>query len=108
MGKSEFEPVTSFDDWYDRRREDHRTGALGDFALAPCASRLWSQFEKYKTEHLGRTANFHKYEKMASAEVVSPSAAKWRRSIPVRPRIHSSVVSSVASKWLFSTTRSGR
>lgn len=74
MGKSEFEPVTSFDDWYDRRREDPRTGALGDFALAPCASRLWSQFEKYKTEHLGRTANFHKYEKMASAEVVTKKA----------------------------------
>ncbi len=44
----------------------------------------------------------------ARSEVVWPSAAKWRRSIPVRERIHSSEVSSVASNSAFGTTRSGR
>jgi hypothetical protein len=40
--------------------------------------------------------------------VVSPSAAKCRRSMPDRERIHSSVVSSVFSNSAFSTTRAGR
>ena len=40
--------------------------------------------------------------------VVSPSAAKCRRSIPERERIHSSEVSSVSSNSEFGTTRSGR
>ena len=46
--------------------------------------------------------------RVARSDVVCPSAAKWRRSIPVRERIHSSVVSSDASNSEFGTTRSGR
>ena len=42
------------------------------------------------------------------SEVVSPSAAKWRRSIPVRVRIHSSLVSTHASNSEFGTTRAGK
>ncbi len=45
---------------------------------------------------------------MARSEVSSPSAAKWRRSMPVRVRIHSSDVSRVAANSAFSTTRFGR
>jgi hypothetical protein len=45
---------------------------------------------------------------MASAEVVSSSAAKRRRSMPERARIHSSDVSRVASNSLLSTMRAGR
>ncbi len=44
----------------------------------------------------------------ARSEVISPSAAKWRRWMPVRERIHSSEVSSRAANSAFSTTRSGR
>jgi len=37
----------------------------------------------------------------ARSTVVSPSAAMWRRSMPVRVRIHSSVVSTIFSRsWL--------
>ncbi len=46
--------------------------------------------------------------RVAMSEVVCPGAAKWRRSIPERDRIHSSEVSSVASNSEFGTTRSGR
>ncbi len=44
----------------------------------------------------------------ARSEVISPAAAKWRRSMPVRLRIQSSEVSSVAANSAFSTTRAGR
>ncbi len=44
----------------------------------------------------------------ARSDVVSPSAAKWRRSIPERERIHSSEVSTLSSNQLLGTTRSGR
>ena len=42
---------------------------------------------------------------VARSLVASWAAATWRRAIPVRSRIQASVVSSVASKWLFGTTR---
>ena len=45
---------------------------------------------------------------VARSEVSSPSAAKCRRSMPVRVRIHSSEVSSVCANSAFSTTRAGR
>ena len=44
----------------------------------------------------------------ARSTVVSPSAAMWRRSIPVRVRIHSSVVSTFDSSSRLVTMRSGR
>ena len=44
----------------------------------------------------------------ARSEVASPSAAKWRRSMPVRLRIQSSEVSSICANSAFSTTRAGR
>ena len=44
----------------------------------------------------------------ARSEVFSPSAAKWRRVIPVRSRIHSSVVSTVLESSSLVTIRSGR
>ena len=45
---------------------------------------------------------------VARSEVISPSAAKCRRSMPVRVRIHSSEVSRLAANSAFSTTRAGR
>ena len=45
---------------------------------------------------------------IARSEVSSPSAAKCRRSMPVRVRIHSSEVSRVRANSAFSTTRAGR
>ena len=44
----------------------------------------------------------------AILDVVSPSEAKCLASIPVRDRIHSSLVSSDDSNSEFLTTRSGR
>ena len=78
--KSEFDPVTEFDDWYkDPRITDPRTGALGHFALAECANNMWKKFEDYKREHLGRTQN---------SEMISTFGVFWttyraiRRTIP--------------------------
>ena len=45
---------------------------------------------------------------VAMLAVVSSSAAMWRRSMPERERIHSSVVSSVASNSELGITRAGR
>ena len=44
----------------------------------------------------------------ARSTVVSPSAAMWRRSMPVRVRIHSSVVSTIFSSSAFVSTRCGQ
>jgi hypothetical protein len=44
----------------------------------------------------------------ASEELDSSGPAMWRRSMPVRVRIHSSVVSTVFSRSLLVTTFSGR
>ena len=45
---------------------------------------------------------------VARTEVVSPSAAKWRRSMPERVRIHSSLVSIQLTNSALGTTRAGR
>ena len=44
----------------------------------------------------------------ARSEVTTPSSAKWRASMPVRSRIHSSVVSTLSSNHVFGTRRGGR
>ena len=90
--KSEFDPVTEFDDWYkDPRVTDPRTGALGHFALAECANNMWKKFEDYKREHLGRTQNYEKYETMADAEVVSQK--------PDLPNVSSGDIATVHWSW---------
>ena len=43
----------------------------------------------------------------ARSEVCTPSSAKWRASMPVRSRIHSSLVSTMASNQLLGTSRGG-
>ena len=43
----------------------------------------------------------------ARSPVVSPSAAIWRSRMPVRVRIHSSLVSTIFSRSALVTTRSG-
>lgn len=70
--KSELDPITEFDDWYkEPRRPDYRTGALGNYEVGKFGNELYHRFEAFKREHLGRTANYEKYETMADAEVVS-------------------------------------
>ena len=70
--KSEFDPITEFDDWYkEPRRTNPRTGALANPVVDECADKLWRKFEYFKREHLGRTQNYEKYETMMDAEVVS-------------------------------------
>lgn len=71
VGKGPHEAVTSFEDWYTDYREDPRTGKLDFRNLAGCAQEMWRRFEAFRSEHLGRVANYHKYETMADAEVVS-------------------------------------
>ena len=39
----------------------------------------------------------------ARSEVTTPSSAKWRASMPVRSRIHASVVSTLSSNHEFGT-----
>lgn len=68
---SAFEPITSFEDWYEGRSEHPRTGALDFRTLKPFAHRLWSKFEHFRREHRTRVQNYWKYETMADAEVVS-------------------------------------
>lgn len=70
VGKEHGE-VTSFDDWYVGREESTRDGCLEFRAIQPCGHELWRKFEHFKREHAGRTENYHKYETMADAEVVS-------------------------------------
>ena len=57
---------------------------------------------------LGRVPDAARPAFAAMSDVVSPSAAKCRRSIPDRVRIHSSLVSTIETNSSFSTTRSGR
>lgn len=70
--KAAYEPVTAFEDWYERYDIDPRDGSLSaSRGLSKHAHSLWQQWETFKREHDGRVANYHKYETMADAEVVS-------------------------------------
>lgn len=70
VGK-EFEPITDFDQWYERRTIEPNTGKLAYSNFANCASKLVKKFDYYKTEMDTRVANYYKYEKQAAAEVAT-------------------------------------
>lgn len=65
-------PIVTFEDWYKNRSENLRTGLLEYKALDPRAEELISMFHRYKTEMGARVAMYHKLEKLAHAEVLSP------------------------------------
>lgn len=64
-------PVLSFDDWYIDRGEDYRTGCLTYRNFDPRADDLYRLYNKYKSEHMSRVANYYKLEKLVDAEVLS-------------------------------------
>ncbi len=71
-GKSAYEPVTEFEDWYTVYSLDQRTGQLSlSRGASKQAEMLWQRWEHHRREHDKRVALYHKYETMADAEVVS-------------------------------------
>ncbi len=71
MAVSEHKVVKEFDDWYDKREVDPRTGAFARHAIAPCAEKTYRDFEKYKREMDNRTADFWKLDVLADGEVLT-------------------------------------
>lgn len=71
MAVNEHKTVKVFDDWYTKREVDPRTGALGRYAIAPCAEKTYREYDKYKTEMDRRTANFWKLDTIAAGEVLT-------------------------------------
>lgn len=71
MAVSEHKVVKEFDDWYTKREVDPRTGALGKYAIAPCAEKTYREYDKYKREMDNRTANFWKLDTLAAGEVLT-------------------------------------
>ena len=77
-------PVKQFEDWYQRYEVDDRDGTLARVQLAPCASSLWTRYEKYKREMDARVANYENLIKLVDAEVISQNRT-CRTSAPARP-----------------------
>lgn len=71
MAMSEHKTVMAFEDWYEKRQVDPRTGALSHFAFAPCVNRISLEFDKYKREMDNRTDNFWKLDTLAAGEVLT-------------------------------------
>lgn len=71
MAVNEHKTVKVFEDWYTQREVDPRTGALGRYALAPCAEKTKLSYEKYKREMDNRTDNFWKLDTLAAGEVLT-------------------------------------
>lgn len=65
-------PVTDFEDWYDKYEVDERDGCLDVRGIGPCGSHLWRQFDQFKREMDQRVAMYHVLEKLADGEVISP------------------------------------
>lgn len=74
MAVKEYEPITSFDQWYENRREDPATGKLEWAHHAACALKFFKRYDYFKTEMDVRVKDYYKYEKQAAAEVVSEKA----------------------------------
>lgn len=64
--------VKSFDDWYDRRDEDERTGCIRNYDLSKAASATVGRYRDFKREMDARCVGFYKLEALADAEVISP------------------------------------
>lgn len=72
MAVDKTKPITEFDDWYEERVENARTGLLDGPALSPQAQSLYREFLDYEREMSSRVANYYKLEKLADGEVLSP------------------------------------
>ena len=57
-----YKTVKTFDDWYDSVQMDEREGVMRSFAISPCAARVHSLFERWRSEHQKRVADYFKYE----------------------------------------------
>jgi len=68
---TEYDAITSSDDWYTSRSEDHN-GALQYRELEKCARHIIKRFNDYKREMDSRVANYEKLEMLADGEVISP------------------------------------
>jgi hypothetical protein len=62
----------AFEDWYDEYKVDPRDGCLDVRNIGPQGSRLWNQYNRYKTEMDKRVHEYHKLEKLADGAVISP------------------------------------
>jgi hypothetical protein len=71
MAVNEHKTVMVFEDWYDKRQIDPRTGAFANYAIAPCADRTYREYDKYKSEMDSRTKNFWKLDTLAAGEVLT-------------------------------------
>ena len=71
MAVGEHDPITKFEDWYDRYGVDERDGTLHHYTVAKCGASLKQKYDKYKREMDIRVANFDPLIKQANAEVVS-------------------------------------
>lgn len=71
MAVNEHKTVKVFEDWYDKMEVDPRTGALGRYAIAPCAERTYREYEKFKREMDSRTKDFWKLDTLAAGEVLT-------------------------------------
>lgn len=65
-------PVLAFEDWYKEYRLDPRDGCLDVRGISDCASQTVGMYQRYKSEMDMRVANYHKLEKLADGEVISP------------------------------------
>jgi hypothetical protein len=65
-------PVLAFEDWYDEYRLDPRDGCLDVRGISQRGSALWNMYTRYKSEMDIRVGNYHKLEKLADGQVISP------------------------------------
>jgi hypothetical protein len=66
-----YDPVKTFDDWYERRDVDDRNGTLRNFTIAECAVHLRTKFDRAKREMDIRVNNYDNLIKLVDAEVIS-------------------------------------
>jgi hypothetical protein len=64
--------IQTFEDWYDDYKIDSRDGCLDVRNIGPRAGHLYSQYLRYKSEADKRLENYHKLEKLADGQVISP------------------------------------
>ena len=69
---SGMEPITAFEQWYDKYEINPRDGSLDFKNIGDKGAWLWRQFDRYKREMTQRVGNYEKLEMMADAQVVSP------------------------------------
>lgn len=65
-------PVLAFEDWYLEYRLDPRDGCLDVRGISQKGASLWNMYQRYKSEMDMRVGNYHKLEKLADGEVISP------------------------------------